>query len=208
MGCLSNWLVRSCVICLLLFGTVACGTSAPRSVVDNALQYEIAHAGEAPNPLVGIEDLERWSQVRAVNVQAQKSIDVRADGQLYPGLAVRGTYSLTVRSPNRKSRYKRTEPFVLTLVHLTDPATDSDRWLLARSQKSTANASISDRASAEWTLIDFAPAPSPESPPDLTEPDEEIERDESASPSSRSNPSQLSSEEALDIVGVFETLEE
>ena len=165
MGCLSNWLVRSCVICLLLFGTVACGASAPRSVVDNALQFEIAHANEATNTLVGVEDLERWSQVRAVNVQAQKSIDVRANGQLYPGLAVRGTYTLTVRSPNRKSQYRRTEPFALTLVNITDPATDNERWLLAQPQKSTANVSISDRSPAEWTLIDFAPAPPPESPP-------------------------------------------
>ena len=71
MSRLCNGLVRGCLLCFLLLGLVACGASAPRSVVDQALQFEMAHAKEAANTLVGIELLEEWSQVRSVKIQAQ-----------------------------------------------------------------------------------------------------------------------------------------
>ncbi|MEM9535561.1 MAG: hypothetical protein AAGA40_07810 [Cyanobacteria bacterium P01_E01_bin.45] len=227
MGRLFDELVRGCLLCGLLLGLVACGASAPRSVVDSALQFEIAHAKEAVDTLVGVELLDEWSQVRSVKVQTQTSVEVPVDGDRYSGVNVRGTYTLAVRTPNRKSRYKRTEPFALTLVQKIAPELESnpnskrDRWLLAEPHPSP------HASASEWTLIDFLPVPEqPESPPSLTNPDDFTNPDEltgedqvfngdnvmrsqdSQSDSDRSNPSQLSAEETSDIVGAFETLGE
>ncbi|MEM9566816.1 MAG: hypothetical protein AAF974_00780 [Cyanobacteria bacterium P01_E01_bin.34] len=228
MGRLLDGLVRGCLLCGLLLGLVACGANVPRSVVDSALQFEIAHAKDAPITLVGVELLDEWSQVRSVKVQTQTSVEVPIDGERYAGVNVHGTYTLAVRTPMRKSRYKRTEPFTLTLVRDVDPElegnlnSNGDHWLLAELHPSTPHSLAS-----EWTLIDFLPLPEqPESPPTLANPDELTNSDEltgeeqvfsrdnatsrqnSQSDLDRSNPAQLSPEETSDIVGAFETLGE
>ena len=192
MACLSNWLVRSCLILVLLLGTVACGASVPRTVVQDALQFEIAHAKESANTLVGVELLERWSQLRSVNVQAQSSVTVPAEAETYPGIEVRGTYTLDIRTPDRKSRYTRTEPFALTLVHVVEPEAEIDRWLLAQPPNITPNSKERD-----WTLVDVVSAPEV-SPSSTVTPE----------PNNPALPPQLSPQETSDISGVFETLTE
>lgn len=201
-------LIRNCLIGLLVFGTVACGASAPRSVVDSALQFEIAQAKTVPNTLVGIKLLEDWSQVRSVKVQTQQSVTVHVDETTYPGLDVRGTYTLEIHTPGRASKYKRTSPFALTLVHEVDPEVDRGRWLLARPQAAL-QPNVTNSTSSNWTLIDFLPAPEPpevSSPPTGT--DASLNSNDGAStiPSSLSAPSQLSSEETSNIVETFEAL--
>ncbi|MGK7912743.1 MAG: hypothetical protein AB4050_14895 [Synechococcus sp.] len=185
-------------------GLVACGASAPHSVVDSALQFEIAHATDTANTLVGIELLEEWSQVRSVKVRTQRPTDLQVDGESYPGIEVSGTYTLAIRTPNQRSRYKRIEPFTLTLIPEIEPETGRERWLLAQPQPSATNTSIS-----EWTLVDFLPTPELSEPPPALSPTDEppnSKSDESAIRSNLSESSQLSSGETSDIAGAFEQL--
>lgn len=149
-----KWIVRSCLLLLLLVGISACGDSAPRTVIEDALRYEITHLAEADNRLVGYELLDRWTRIRSVKVRSQKSIAVSADGKKYPALSVRGTYSLAVRLPDRRSRYNRTEPFSLTLARIEASESDLDRWVLAR-----ASGDSGDRKQLDWELVEFLPLP-------------------------------------------------
>ena len=153
---IGNWIVRSCLLLLLVVGLSACGDSAPRTVVEQALQYQIAHVDKADNPLVGHELLERRTNIRSVKVQSQKSTKISADDSVYPAVDVRGTYTLTIRQPQRKARYKRTEPFSLTLAHLEDPEANLDRWVLARTSETRG-----DRQQPNWQLVEFLPTPEP-----------------------------------------------
>ena len=153
---IGNWIVRSCLLLLLLVGLYACGDSAPRSSVEQALQYQIAHIEKADNPLVGYELLERRANIRSVKVQSQKSISISVDGEVYPAKEVRGTYTLAVQQPHRKARYKLTEPFSLTLAHLETPEANLDRWVLARTLKNEG-----DRQPPNWQLVEFLPTPEP-----------------------------------------------
>ena len=153
---IGNWIVRSCLLLLLLVGLYACGDSAPRTAVEQALQYQFAHIEKADNPLVGYELLERRTDIRSVKVQSQKSISISVDGEAYPAMDVRGTYTLAVQQPHRKARYKLTEPFSLTLAHLENPEANLDRWVLARTLKHEG-----DRQLPNWQLVEFLPTPKP-----------------------------------------------
>lgn len=187
-------MARNGLILLLVLGMVACGANAPNSVVEEALQYEISHAKESPAALVGVELLDQWSQVKSVQVKSQSAVDLYADGTVYPGVNVRGVYTVAVRTPNRKSRYKRTEPFALTLAHWVDEETERDRWLLAY----PIAASEGRSPQPEWRLNDFLPQP---------EPVPEVEKVETPVLDGSRESTQLSSQEATDIVEGFDTQE-
>ena len=151
-----NWILRSCLMLLLLVGLSACGDNAPRTVVEEALRYQVTHVEKADNPLVGYELLESRTNIRSVKVQSQKSISISADGDVYPAVDVRGTYTLAIRQPHHKARYKRIEPFALTLAHLENPEANLDRWVLARTSKNEG-----DRHPPNWQLVEFFPNPEP-----------------------------------------------
>ncbi|MGK7905765.1 MAG: hypothetical protein AB4040_00845 [Synechococcus sp.] len=170
---IANWFIRCGLLLLLMVGVSACGENAPKSVVETALQYEMARAGDIPNTLVGHELLNSWTTIRAVKVQSQKHIRIAADGETYSGVDVRGTYRLAVRPPNRKSRYQRTNPFVMTLARRVDPESELDRWLLAHPSPPT-----SSEEGFTWRLVDFLPQPDPQLDPQPPSPNSSQQADQ------------------------------
>ncbi|WP_017327871.1 hypothetical protein [Synechococcus sp. PCC 7336] len=147
-----QWLTQ--VVLVLLVGAVlvACGGNAPTSVVAEALRYDIAHLEGAEGLLVGHELLEQWTEVQDIEVRSQHFVRLpTVREEIYPGYDISGSYTLAVRLPYRKTRYKRRgEPFQLTLAQLQNDTDDRPIWRLAYPQSQQGDRPV-------WQLVEFRP---------------------------------------------------
>jgi hypothetical protein len=141
------------ILCGLLWTLWGCGVKTPKSIVQQALSYEIAHPAASRQALVGADVLPSYSQIKSLQLKQEKRLSLRlADAAKVPGVHIQGTYTLSVAPPGDRRPYTRSqEPFQLTLAQIsdTDPET---AWVLAYSQPG---------AQPLWTTIAFLPTPKP-----------------------------------------------
>lgn len=168
-----------CLMSLLAIGLLGllggCGPRPPKSVVQQALAYQISHPAEPVASLVGSDRLAGRLEVQDVQIrQDRREPLLLASGEKLEGHHLSGTYTVIVKPPGSRRPYRRKgDPFQLTLAHqkaqtvATQRSPDRvktvpERWLLAYSSPD----------SKTWEVIDFLPqpAPAPELPPAGPEP--------------------------------------
>jgi hypothetical protein len=162
-----------CLMSLLAIGLLGllggCGPRPPKSVVQQALAYQISHPAEPVASLVGSDRLAGRLEVQDVQIrQDRREPLLLASGEKLEGHHLSGTYTVIVKPPGSRRPYRRKgDPFQLTLAHQkaqsspspggAQPKTLPERWLLAHPSPDAKS----------WEVIDFfpQPAPLPELPP-------------------------------------------
>lgn len=141
------------ILCGLLCSLWGCGVKTPKSIVQQALSYEISHPAASRQALVGADVLPRYSQIKSLQLKQEKRLSLRlADAAKLPGVQIQGTYTLSVLPPGDRRPYTRSqEPFQVTLAQIPnmDPETS---WVLAYVQPGTQSL---------WTTVAFLPTPKP-----------------------------------------------
>ncbi len=170
------------IAAIVLLGLLAgCGPRPPKSIVQQALAYQIAHLSEPVASLVGSEQLSARVEVQDVKIRQDRREPLLLaccsprTGETLEGHHLSGTYTLIVKPPGSRRPYRRKgDPFQLTLAHQKaqtvatqrsrdpEPQIVPERWLLAYGSPD----------SKSWRVIDFLPqpAPAPELPPAEPEP--------------------------------------
>ncbi|GAB4210605.1 MAG: hypothetical protein OHK0012_01290 [Synechococcales cyanobacterium] len=112
------WLVMALLLLGLCLG--GCGRQVPRSVVEQALQWQVIHPQGIRNELVGSAALSH--QVKITQEKVQRDRRWREAG--LTGRHISGTYVLTL---TQRHPIKKQLPFDVVLV----PEGDPPQWLLA-----------------------------------------------------------------------------
>lgn len=157
-----------CLMSLLAIGLLGllggCGPRPPKSVVQQALAYQISHPAEPVASLVGSDRLAGRLEVQDVQIrQDRREPLLLASGEKLEGHHLSGTYTVIVKPPGSRRPYRRKgDPFQLTLARQQVQSAGSqgltERWLLASSSPDGKG----------WEVVDFLPpgqaeAPSPAS---------------------------------------------
>lgn len=157
-----------CLMSLLAIGLLGllggCGPRPPKSVVQQALAYQISHPAEPVASLVGSDRLAGRLEVQDVQIrQDRREPLLLASGEKLEGHHLSGTYTVIVKPPGSRRPYRRKgDPFQLTLARQQVQSAGSqgltERWLLASSSPEGKG----------WEVVDFLPpgqakAPSPAS---------------------------------------------
>jgi hypothetical protein len=159
----SLWLSLLLLVCSL--GLTACGAGTPRSIVQQALAFQIAEGSSPRQVLVGHDLVARHSQILEVKVRKDRTLTVHtASGSKLEGHQLTGTYTLSIQPPGDRRSYRRqAEPFQLTLAQAGEPKT----WLLAYP--------VAESKNKLWSTVPFLPQ-IPSSETVIPAPDQEEEQ--------------------------------
>ncbi len=135
------------LLCSLL---VACGGETPRSVVEQALEYQITHPLSARQGLLGIEQLQAQISLSRVRVTQDQTLILPGEqGHSWAGHHLEGTYTLRVNPEEGRRFFRRKEPFQLTLAQIGE---EEKTWVLAYPKSGSLD-------SETWTTLEFLPRP-------------------------------------------------
>lgn len=143
---------RRILILALCSLMVACGGGAPRSVVEQALKYQMTQPLSPRQELLGAERLPEQVFIKGVKINRDQPLTIPSDeGQSLNAHRVQGTYTLTIDPPGGEDTFvRRQEPFQLTLAEVGEEKT----WMLAVPDSQSSQ-------SPTWTTVEFLPQPPP-----------------------------------------------
>lgn len=127
---------------------VACGGDTPRSVVEQALEYQIAHPIGVGQEVLGLAALQEQVDLTGVKIKTDRPLTLPGEQGPLAARHLEGTYTLRVDPEGERRYFRRQQPFQLTLAEREEEPI----WVLA-----TPSSGVSGSGTA-WTTLEFLPA--------------------------------------------------